>query len=229
MANKIGFFGTPCYDLIHYVARTLYQTGEAGDILLVDVSRNQSLTCSIPYPEGYELDKEIDYRGITFAPFLKKDMFLDYETVLIYFGLEEPAISVDYAFLITDCELHNIADVQGVMPNIRFAKNLHQVGEEQDVFAPGICNLLTMGYGAGEREKFVAAQLGIDLANAFAVDYDDATMECRLFCQYDIEFKFTRISDVYKELIEKIVKTILDGKITRKEYKQAAKLAEKGK
>lgn len=225
MAIKVGFYGAECYDLIHYVSRTLYHM-DVGSILLLDISANQSLTCSIPYPEGYT-DDEIDYRGITFSSRPTQEMMLDYDIVLIYFGYEPSHWRVDYAFIVSSCQLHEVAAAQETLEYIKFT-GLPQE-EKTETYLKGVLNLIVLGSGATTRERFIAQQMQIPLSRCQAIDLDDVNMECRLFCQYDVCFKFIRISEIYKEVIEKMCMTIAGNKANAKLLKKAIKIAERGK
>lgn len=228
MAIKAGFFGAPCYDLINYIARILTKM-EKG-VLMVDLSEDQSLTCSISLPDDYD-GTEIDYRDVTFSLEEPEYMGMDYEVVLYYFGQRPQRIRpVDYAFCITSAERHVIADVSDLMRMIRYDEAAAPGDGRRDIrFSRGVPNVIALGPGVDVRFKYIAMQLEIPRRELVSVDMDDYAVACRLACQYDHAFRFQRLSADYKELLYRITSTLCEEELDTKLYKKAFKLAERGR
>lgn len=228
MAIKAGFFGAPCYDLINYVARILTQMNKS--ILMIDLSTDQSLTCSVPLPDTYD-GSEFDYRDVTFCLDEPEYMGMDYEVILYYFGVNlEEIRPVDYAFCITSAELHVIADVADLMGNIEYDNNSAPGDSRRDIrFLRNAPNVIALGPGVDLRFKFISQQLNVPKRDLISVDMDENAMMCRLACQYDNSFRFQRLSADYKELLYRICSTLCEEELDTKVYRKAFKLAERGR
>lgn len=230
MAKKAGFYGAPCYDLINYVARILTQLGKS--VLMLDVSADQSLSCSVPLPDAYD-GSEFDYRDVTFSLIEPEYMGMDYEVVLYYFGADPEIVRpVDYAFCITSAEQHVIADVNAVRDRI-----VYDDSASDDVngvrgmvcFPRNKTNMVALGPGVDLRARYIAQLLDIPKRELILVDMDEGAILCRLSCQYDAAFRFRRLSPDYKELLYRVCSTLCGEELDTKRYRKAYRLAERGR
>lgn len=228
MAIKAGFYGAPCYDLINYVSRIL--TMMEKSVLMIDMSADQSLTCSIPLPDTYD-GSEYDYRNVTFSLKEPEYMGMDYDIILYYFGLQPDVIrSVDYMFFVSTAELHVIADIADLMAQISIEESSASSNVKRDVrFLRNTPNVIALGPGVDLRFKFIAQQLNIPRRELVSVDMDENAMLCRLACQYDNAFRFQRLSADYRELLYRICSTLCDEELDTRMYRKALKLAERGR
>jgi hypothetical protein len=239
MGIKFCFYGTSCYDLILYAARVLKHCKMS--VLLLDSSKEQSLTCAIPDVKGLEQGIR-DYRGIAFS----KDRVPidiqrgDYDATFQYFGEYPDRIEAgDYNFIVSDCELHTVnrlselkskLDTTEHFKLISVSENDEQYeGMEDDTFPKGCLNLIILGSEASSRKNYVASQFHVSPKECFFVDMDESNMECRIRCQYDTVFRFQRISEEYQDLVNRICFSVLGNSISEKAYRKAYQKAERGK
>lgn len=228
MAIKAGFYGAPCYDLINYAARILAQLDKS--VLMLDLSADQSLTCSIPLPEGYD-GSEFDYRDVTFCVKEPPYMGMDYDIVLYYFGdnlgSNHP---VDYTFCITTAELQVIASVADLMDQIQYDAAPATESVNRDIrYMRNFPNVIALGVGVDQRFSFIAQQLKVPKRELTSINMDENAMLCRLACQYDNAFRFQRLSSDFKELLHRICSTLCEEELDTKLYRRAFKLAERGR
>lgn len=227
MAIRTGFYGVSSYDTIQYLARILYNAGES--VLMLDLSEDHSLAYSVPVPEELK-DDVVDYRGVAFSIHYEPDMDFDYSQILIYFGLANPKLPVDYAFLLTDCERVTLNVIKRAMHRIQFRKGSLQENEIHDgQFMPATPNVIIYGVAASTRQKYILAELGIDENDCELLELDDVDLEARLLCQFDTVFRFKKISELYRTILIAMAESLLRNKITKKELRKAYKKAERGK
>ncbi len=235
MSTRIGFFGTECYDLILYCARILKNCGKS--VMIVDSTDDGSLISAVPPVKGVE-NEVLDYRGLHCFTHEIEYMDMDYDVAVLYYGFNyECFTKVNYAFLVTDCQLHNIEKCKRIVNVIPEFVDSVQEDESEDerelldtnVFESGMLNLLILGADATGRQRFICSQLGLEAEQCHAVWLDDGDYTARISCQYDAVFRFAKISPEYKDLIDKICYTVLGDDITIKEYRKARQKAERGK
>lgn len=233
MAIKAGFYGASCYDLIQYVGHTLSVMGKG--VLLMDVSNEQSLTCSIPLPEDYD-GSEFEYRGITFCIDKPSYMEMDYDIVLVYLGKNMYTdFDFDYVFCVTTAELHAIDDAAQILDKLRteYKDDLSRDEAKSKSLSGSIygskINIIALGACVSQRYKYIAMQLGISRRDLTFVDLDDVTYACRLASQYDSVVRFSNLSSDFKELIYRLCCTFSGREISKKEYRKYQRLAERGR
>jgi hypothetical protein len=200
------------------------------EVLMIDLSTDQSLACSIPLPAEYN-GEEYDYRGISFSTEIPDCMLMDYDLILIYYGnnANTHILPVDYAFCVTSAELQSIADLQDLIDHVQITDKETHIESNPVFFSGDSPNIIAMGFGVSQRSRYIATQLSISRRNITVVDMDDTAMQCRLACQYDSSFRFEKISPDYKELIYRICCTLSGEEINTRKYKKIAHAAERGK
>lgn len=80
MSINIAFYGSECFDLLHYVSRVLKACNISS--IMIDWSADQSLYNSVPNP-GIQENEVIDYRGVDVSTNYRKNMSLDYDVIFI--------------------------------------------------------------------------------------------------------------------------------------------------
>lgn len=80
MSINIAFYGSKCFDLLHYVSRVLKACNISS--IMIDWSVDQSLYKSIPNP-GIQENEVIDYRGVDVSTNYRKSMSFDYDVIFI--------------------------------------------------------------------------------------------------------------------------------------------------
>lgn len=233
MAIKFCFYGTSCYDLILYAARVLKQCKMS--VLLLDYSKEQSLSCAIPEVKGLETGIR-DYRGLAFSKdnvsFAEQNS--NYDVVFLYLGeYSDYKESGDYNFMVTDCELHTIerilelkSDLKSLMPD---SDEKTDSNEDFDVFEKNCLNLIILGVDASTRAGYISSRMEFFGNHCNVVDMDESNLESRIHCQYDEVFRFNRISDEYQDLLNKLCHTALGSSLDEKSYRKAYQKAERGK
>lgn len=232
MATKFCFYGTSCYDLLLYAARVLKQCKMS--VLLLDYSKEQSLSYAIPEITGLSSGIR-DYRGISFSnDKVTDEQYMDYDVVFHYLGMSPRyKVNGDYYFIITDCELHTVerilelkSDLKSLMPD---SDEQTDSNEDFDVFEKNCLNLIILGVDASTRAGYISSRMEFSGNHCNVVDMDESNLESRIRCQYDEVFRFNRISDEYKDLVNKLCYTALGSYIDEKNYRKAYQKAERGK
>lgn len=237
MAIKFCFYGTGCYDLILYAARVLKQCKMS--VLLLDYSKEQSLSCAVPEVKGIENGVR-DYRGIAFSKdkISFSEQNSEYDVVFLYLGeYSDYKESGDYNFIVTDCELHTVHRLASL--KLKMGEDTLFTSEESnscekdeelsEAFKKGKLNLIILGPEAAARKNYVASCFNVPARECTAIDMDESNMECRIRCQYDTVFRFHRISEEYQDLINRICFTALGTTFNEKTYRKAYQKAERGK
>lgn len=236
MAIKFCFYGTSCYDLILYAARVLKQCKMS--VLLLDYSKEQSLSCAIPEVKGLETGIR-DYRGLAFSKdnVSSAEQNSNYDVVFLYLGeYSDYKESGDYNFIVTDCELHTVERTKTLKSDLQSLSLMSDsdekpdTNEDFDVFERYCLNLIILGVDASARAGYISSQMEFSGEHCSVVDMDESNLESRIRCQYDEVFRFNRISDEYKDLVNKLCYTALLGSyISEKNYRKAYQKAERGK
>ena len=102
MSINIAFYGSKCFDLLHYVSRVLKACNISS--IMIDWSVDQSLYKSIPNP-GIQENEVIDYRGVDVSTNYRKSMSFDYDVIFYYIGhrisTELEHFYANYGFIVT--------------------------------------------------------------------------------------------------------------------------------
>lgn len=233
MSIRLGFYGSECYDLIFYCARVIHRCRQS--VMLVDLSRDQSLMHCVPSIKGIE-DDVIDYRGLHCFTRETEYMDMDYDVAFFYFGSNTNQITeTNYTFLVTDCQLQNIYACQRFKDEIyEFIRPIPADDEVEElldtnIFDSGVLNLLILGTEATIRKRFICGELGIPLERCEAIWMGENDYAMRISCQYDSAFRFSKISPEYMDLVDKICYTALGDSVKIKDYRKARQKAERGK
>lgn len=121
MSINIAFYGSECFDLLHYVSRVLKACNISS--IMIDWSADQSLYNSVPNP-GIQENEVIDYRGVDVSTNYRKNMSLDYDVIFYYIGQRRSAelehFYANYGFIVTSAELQEVE--QAKSQSINFSK-----------------------------------------------------------------------------------------------------------
>lgn len=239
MSINIAFYGSECFDLLHYVSRVLKACNISS--IMIDWSADQSLYNSVPNP-GIQENEVIDYRGVDVSINYRKNMSLDYDVIFYYIGQRRSAelehFYANYGFLVTSTELQEVEQAKSRSINFSkfdYLKDDSECEEDEpveEVFERNHTYLLILGFLADKKKKFISSELEFPLRDTIAVPYDAETAECRINCMYDNVFRFSRISAEFQKLIDRLCLTVLKDcgiELTPREYRKLYKLAERGK
>lgn len=192
MASKVlGYLGLDHYENIFYMARILHQLGKK--VLLVDHSESKSLQISIPLPKNLLYDKSvISYRGIDFtSQSMDEEGVSKYDFVMISYGFQPPNDDVNLCHhlkIVTDLHLHNSYRIQELFTNYYQSRNI-----KNSLLIRGIIDCkITPTMVANH----IAQQIPFESVTTLYQDLLDE--KNALLCQYDLTFKFTKITNQLK-------------------------------
>lgn len=239
MSINIAFYGSKCFDLLHYVSRVLKACNISS--IMIDWSVDQSLYKSVPNP-GIQENEVINYRGVDVSTNYRKSMSLDYDVIFYYIGQRRSAelehFYANYGFIVTSTELQEVEQAKSLSINFSkfdYLKDDSECEEDEpveEVFERNHTYLLILGFLADKKKKFISSELEFPLRDTIAVPYDAETAECRINCMYDNVFRFSGISAEFQELIDRLCLTVLKDcgiELTPREYRKLYKMAERGK
>lgn len=227
MSKRCGFFGAECYDFIHYLARILYAM--KYKVLIIDQSADRALESSIPLPDGYmiELDSTIDYRGVYYAGRYMMEYEEQYDYILIYYGISgQRFVKVNWLFLVDDGDVRVRKGIDGILPccdKLLLPGSQKKTEDGYDSEFP-VSIYLGPVPGGSQHEELVLPACNMDVV---VVEIEDIIL--KLYCQSNGLFKFGKISNSYKDLLTKVVTSLLEGEVNGKRIRQAFRVAERGR
>lgn len=229
MAIKVNFSGAPCYDLMQYLARVLYYSG--NNVLMVDLSNDRSLDVCIPIPNDIMPGHTIDYCGVRYATNYYSKYEKEYDYILIYYGQNAIThLKAHWQFIIVSSEEQSVRNMIDEVSKFElFNITKEQTVEEEQEKLDGSMPVVLYLDMVTRKSEFIKNMLGSSIVKNYRVcelTYND--YELKLLSQTEKVKKFAKLSSEYKDLIKQCSLSLLDCE-EDKEFLQKYKLAERGK
>ena len=208
MSSKVfGFIGMECYDLIFYAAKAATSLG--FPTLMVDLSPDHEL-CYL-YPGSFSSGDIVDVDGVSLmGGQLEKGCFSGYDYIFINYGRNRALLDLsDEIYLVTNFQKHNIAVLDGIV--------LPDVPRYMVVRDRGACSI---NYGFILEEL---PDLDIGEEEIYAVEDSDADIQARVFLQYSMKVKFSKLSDCVKDFVKHILEADFSHRDIDSTWKQLVK------
>ncbi len=217
----IGFAGVDKQDIILYLARILYHIGK--QVLIVDKSESQAVTECIPCPAGLE-NTMIEYRGIYFVNGRKSEKDLpailrkkNFDYILTDYGFwqdEKEFTELDYLIYVTDQQKHNMNRIMPMIKNRR---------DRQSIVIRDV-----VGHISDMRDRISFQELSMIPADrVFIIYQDELDTKFKLRCQYEIVFRFGKLSVPAQNAIKGLIMEIVSG-LDKKDFFSAYRKAKRG-
>lgn len=216
-AVLIGFAGFCKSDIILYLSRILYVSGEK--VAVIDKSNEQELSFSVP---GENSEERIEYRGIDFYlgfgnTSLDYVPLNKYSVVLVDFGVNtevyEDIPYLKVLFIVTDCNRCHTIPLSAWLKNLTV--NIDSIRIIRDI---------TLGkIRPGYIDSLLQADQVTNLIAGYEFHLNDMEYSTRLISQYDDIFRFTRIPQDYRSMLIDCMTEIFekDRKASLKALKKA--------
>lgn len=217
----IGFAGVDKQDIVLYVARILYHLGKR--VLIVDQSDSMAVKSSIPCP--VELEKSmIEYRGMYFVngrayeEDLKESIHkygFDYIIMDYGFGFEDEVLCrLDQVIYVIDQQKHNVERLIHMIDN--------KCGHISLVIRDAV------GHKSGMRNLIRHPKLNsIHKNRIFIIYQDELDTICKIKCQYEIAFSFSKLSAPAQNTLKELTREIVPG-LDKKTFLSAYSKAKRG-
>jgi len=192
----IGFAGFCKSDIILYLSRILYLTGEK--VAIIDRSNEQELCYSVP-AEFYS-DDRVEYRGVDVYlrcrnTQLKDLPISDYSVVLADLGVNgesyEDINFLRILYIVTDCnKFHTI-------PLSIWLKNLPAGIDSVRIIRDTVCGKIRSRY----IDSLLQAGQVSNVIAKYEFPLNELEYSTRLIAQYDDIYKFTKVTEDFKNML----------------------------
>ena len=215
-AVLIGFAGFCKSDIILYLSRILYVSGEK--VAVIDKSNEQELSFSVPVKIQ---KKELNTGALTLPGFGNTSLdyvpLNKYSVVLVDFGVNtevyEDIPYLKVLFIVTDCNRCHTIPLSAWLKNLTV--NIDSIRIIRDI-TPG---KIRPGY----IDSLLQADQVTNLIAGYEFHLNDMEYSTRLISQYDDIFRFTRIPQDYRSMLIDCMTEIFekDRKASLKALKKA--------
>ncbi|HEY8422113.1 MAG TPA: hypothetical protein VIL05_10285 [Thermoclostridium sp.] len=213
----IGFAGFCKSDIILYLSRILYLTGDK--VAVIDRSHEQELYYHVP-AESIS-DDRLEYRGIDVylrcqnIP-LKDFPVKDYQVVLVDLGVNsetyEDVKLLKVLYIVTDCNRHH------TIPLSAWLRNLATGPDSVRIIRDTVYGKIRPRY----IDSLLQAGQVTNVLAKYEFRLNDDEYSTRLLCQYDDIYRFAKIPEDYKNMLMDCITEIFG-----KEVKSARKALRK--